>query len=162
MNTMRTMAVSAGILAMAGLGTACSSSGGGASPTASPAATRSAVAVTTAPASVQSIDDWLPASTSVLSDLTTDLHGITAEMTADPASVSGSANVTRLAADARTGLRLDAPAGYPGIDRAWDRVMNDYLRTAGDLTAGDYTRATTDLNSATTDTNVFQLELPSF
>lgn len=160
MNTMRTTAVAAGILILAG----CGSSHGGTAQSPSAPAPRPAVVTTTpasAPAATQPIDDWLPAATSVLSDLTTDLHGITAKITSDPSSVPTDPDVARLAADARTGLRLKAPAGYPGVDRAWDQVMNDYLHVSVALEEDNTDQATVDLNTATADTGVLQAELPS-
>ena len=157
MNTMRTMAVAAGILILAGCG--ASHDGAQRTPTAPPS--RPVVSPAATVAAVQSLDDWLPAATSVLGNITIDLHGITSTMTNNPAAVRNSSDVTRLAADARAGLRMDAPAGYPVVDRAWDRTMNDYLRVSADLANGDTGKTSTDLEAATTDTNVFQLELPS-
>lgn len=155
---MRTMAVSAGILILAGCGT----SQGKTAHTTTAAPSRPVVATPVAtPAPVQSLDDWLPAATSVLSGITTDLHGLNGTMASDPAAIPGSPEVASLAAHARAGLGLEAPAGYPVVDRAWDRTMNDYLRVSADLKNSDLTKTSTDLESATTDTNVFRLELPS-
>lgn len=159
---MRTMAATVAVLALAGFGTACGSGHGGAqhTPTAAPPRSSAAPAVVT-PTGVQSLDDWLPAATSVLSRLTTDLHGLNGTMSPDPAEVPSSPDLARLSADARTGLRMEAPAGNAGVDRAWDRVMNDYLHVSDDLSSGDLGKASADLDTATTDTNVLQLELPS-
>ncbi len=125
--------------------------GGGAAPAASGAPVKS-----TAPAvagHVQPLTEWLPASTSVLRDLSADLSSITSAMTG-----GGTPDPSDITADATKGLDITAPDGYPDLDRAWDAVMNDYLVVSGDLSSGDSAKTSADLDTANADMVVLQNE----
>lgn len=153
MKTFRSMALSATIASAALLITGC---GGQSDDTADPApvvARTSAAPTLTTSGPEQSLTKWLPASTGVLRDLSADLSGITASLTAGETP-----DPTKLTADATNGLDLAAPAGHPDLDRAWDAVMNDYLVVSGDLASGDAGQTSADLTTANADMDTLRAE----